>query len=293
MNKIHYCQCTYQERMPQTKVCVEQVSPWVDETIIIFDELTEEDKAWLKEKGCRIIQKPWVDFFSDYRNTYIDATPLGDWILVSDPDEIFNDESVKSFYKLVEKAEQIGSNAIEFDNQYEIELNNGEIYISKPNGNYKILLFKKEPNSRYTGLVHETLHGPRIVLKAPVDCFYYHRKKEWEIQERGARNYFCCGSGNNVCGDKWKEFRAWMLNRYNFNKWNDLRDEIRKKINMKKGILKFILNLPNEMDGSESPIHCEIIAFYRWLIQISTPEEIEFYKNFAEKHNLNWNADFR
>nr|URC16935.1 MAG: glycosyltransferase [Helarchaeota virus Nidhogg Meg22_1012] len=286
MNKIYYCQCTYGERMEQTKKCVTQVRPWVDECIIIHDDVDDESLKWLESMNCRTIHKKWIDYFSKYRNYYVNEVPVGDWILVSDPDELFNDDAVRSFRKLIEDAENIGCNQVEFDNQYEMLRADGTKYVAEPCGNYKILLFKREPNTRYTGLVHETLHGGICVLRAPKNCFFYHLKEEWEVEERGARNYFCCGSGINVQGSLWREFRQWMYEKYGIERWKDLRATIRKRKDMPKGILKFILNLPNIMDGNESPVHREVIAFFKWLKLISSDEDKEFYRNFMKENDI-------
>ena len=69
--KLIYCQATYSEDYPDTFLCIERVSPYVDATIIVEDgSLSTDQVGWLKEKGCIVKTFEFKDNLPAMRNEY-------------------------------------------------------------------------------------------------------------------------------------------------------------------------------------------------------------------------------
>jgi len=199
--KVTYCMAIYEERMAQVKQCIERVRPFVDRCIIVIDDtVTDENKKWLTQWGCEIHYRKWDNHFSKQRNAYLEPMKEGDWCLVSDPDELFSESLMFDLKTILFEAEKAGINSLCI-NAHDITTQlDGEVTTTVSNW-FKQLLFKYEEGVRYVGIVHETLL-PGIQGWRPVNLmeqyYYEHFKSIVEIKERGARNVFCGGGGNNV-----------------------------------------------------------------------------------------------
>jgi len=229
--KIVYAMNFYEERMPQVKQCIERVRPYVDRCVLVYDDtVTEESKKWLKQWGCELYYRKWDNHFSKQRNAYLEPINEGEWVLVSDPDELFCTELLKDLRKILTEAQKSGINILGI-NAHDITTElDGRVTRSVSDW-FKQLLFQYEEGVRYVGCVHETLlpsvHGWRA---ANLDKRYYyeHIKSMIEIKERGARNVFCGGGGNNV-KDKnrmYVELHRWA-DKHMFTDWPAVRAFIR------------------------------------------------------------------
>jgi len=228
--KIVYAMNFYEERMSQVKECVQRVRPYVDRCILVYDDtVTEKSKKWLEQWGCELYYRKWDNHFSKQRNAYLEPVNEGDWVLVSDPDELFCTELLKDLRKILTEAQKSGINILGI-NAHDITTELDGKVTETVSDWFKQLLFQYEEGVRYVGCVHETLlpsiHGWRA---ANLDKRYYyeHIKSMVEIKERGARNVFCGGGGNNV-KDKnpmYVELHKWAGN--GFTSWPALRDFIR------------------------------------------------------------------
>jgi len=229
--KIVYAMNFYEERMPQVKQCIERVRPYVDRCVLVYDDtVTEESKKWLKQWGCKLYYRKWDNHFSKQRNAYLEPINEGEWVLVSDPDELFCTELLKDLRKILTEAQKSGINILGI-NAHDITTElDGKVTRSVSDW-FKQLLFQYEEGVRYVGCVHETLlpgvHGWRA---ANLDKRYYyeHIKSMIEIKERGARNVFCGGGGNNV-KDKnpmYVELHE-IVKKFNIKEWPGLRDILR------------------------------------------------------------------
>jgi len=199
--RIVYCMNFYEERMSQVKQCVERVRPYVDRCILVYDDtVTEESKKWLTQWGCELYYRKWDNHFSKQRNAYLEHVNESEWVLVSDPDELFCIELLKDIRNILTEAQKSGINVLGI-NAHDITTELDGRVTETVSDWFKQLLFKYEEGVRYVGCVHETLlpgiHGWR---GANLDKRYYyeHIKSMLEIKERGARNVFCGGGGNNV-----------------------------------------------------------------------------------------------
>lgn len=103
------CQGTYGERIEQTVEGVKRLRPYVDRMVVIVDEsVTEEQRQRLRDAGCEVYFEPWQDSMVKMRNAYLKRCQHGDWVIVSDPDELFCEEFCKDVRELTKRAEERG-----------------------------------------------------------------------------------------------------------------------------------------------------------------------------------------
>jgi len=230
--RIVYCMNFYEERINQVKKCVNRVASHVDRIVLVYDDsVTERSKKSLEEKGCELHYRKWDNHFSKQRNAYLDHVNEGEWVIVSDPDELYSVNFLRDARKIIIDAERRGYNILGI-NAHDITTELDSTVTKNVSGWFKQLIFKFEEGVRYVGCVHETLlpgiHGWRPVNLHP-RYYYEHIKSMIEIKERGARNVFCGGGGNNV-KDKnpmYVELQQWGR-KYGFFNWPALREFIRK-----------------------------------------------------------------
>jgi len=230
--KIVYCMTFYEERMAQVRKCVKKARPYVDRIIIVYDfSVSEQSKEWLITRGCELYYRKWDNHFSKQRNAYLDQVKEGEWVLVSDPDELHSLSLLKDLRKICHEADKQGINMLGI-NAHDITTQLDGSVTNTVSNWFKNLLFKYEEGVRYVGCVHETLlpgiHGWR---PANLDKKYYyeHIKSMVEVKERGARNVFCGGGGNNV-KDKnpmYDELHK-LCDEYGIKDWPTLREVVRK-----------------------------------------------------------------
>lgn len=193
---IVFCQVSYNEDEPNTKICIENIRPYVDRVVVIHDgTLSKEMLEWLKEKNCEAYMHPWQDSTSIQRNQYLERLEEGDWACVSDPDEQYGELLCKEIRELIERAERVGVN--------QISLNCHDTWL-KENGSkeehesdyYKPLIFRYIKGMRYEGIIHETLMAPPHVTwkigKASPKYFYRHIKSYATVWRNAVRNMWCC-----------------------------------------------------------------------------------------------------
>lgn len=230
--KIVYCMAIYEERMEQVLTCLNRVRLCVDRCVIVVDDsVTEKSKILLRGWGCEIFYRKWDNHFSKQRNEYLNHVNEGEWVLVSDPDELHSQSLMNDLKTVVTEAEKRGINILGI-NAHDITTQLNNTVTETVSNWFKQLLFKFEEGVRYVGCVHETLlpgvHGWRA---ADLDKRYYyeHIKSMVEIKERGARNVFCGGGGNNVIerNPMYVELHG-VAERLGLTDWPALREYIRK-----------------------------------------------------------------
>lgn len=229
--KIVYCMAIYGERYIQVLACLNRVRTYVDRCVIVVDDsVTEDEKIQLRQWGCSIRYRKWDNHFSKQRNEYLEGVNEGEWVLVSDPDELHSQSLMDDLKKIVTQAEEREINILGI-NAHDITTELDGTLTETVSNWHKQLLFKFEEGVRYVGVVHETLlpgvHGWRA---ADLDKHYYyeHIKSMVEIKERGARNVFCGGGGNNVLDKNpmYIELHAWA-NTHGIKDWAEIRKLVR------------------------------------------------------------------
>lgn len=219
-SKVIYCIWCYRGDFDGAKTCIERVQPGVDAVCVVGNDLTDQQAQWLKDKGCIVKLQLFNDNFIEQRNTYLEmARKLAKdpWVLISDPDEFFNEAIVRDLKEIVVKLEEEGYNAagINCHEEFkEAELTDEsdlksyhQIYSEGRESNYyKILLFKAYADLRYkaTGemrVLHETWGSPTQPTRAVYldkKYKYHHKKSPFRMWRNSARNVFMAGGGNSV-----------------------------------------------------------------------------------------------
>lgn len=238
MTKITYCMMT-QNRLVETIECIKRVLPYVDRVIIVdggsIDDSIFYLRNWAQEEPkLEFYVHPWKDDFPGQRNNYLSRVENDTWVLVSDPDEFFEDETLKNLRSLVAQAEKSGRDMVGF--QCRSKTMRGPNCVWSNLDNYhKRLLFKKFANVRYVGNPHERLeHHPHRIMDTKF--VYEHVKQDSVSWHRGARNLFAGGGGPNLgnSNDRWLKLRD-MCAQVGVNTWHQfdtylIKGEVRQDI---------------------------------------------------------------
>lgn len=269
---ITFCQMT-QNRLSETKYCVERYLPYVDQVIIVdggsIDDSIFYFRNWAeKEPKIKFFLHPWKDNFCEQRNNYLKHVPNNTWTLVSDPDEWFEQSLLEKLPELIQQAEQSKKDMIGFQCR-SVSLK-GPSRVWENLDNYrKRLLFKKYPNTHYIGNPHEGLaNHPHQIMDT--SYIYEHVKQENVIWHRGARNMFAGGGGPNLGArnPRWINLRQ-ICTELGLHTWHQM-DAYLLKGNVDERIKKMFFEFKdlNGWDGSSE--HRE---FYKLYFRIYHPEE--------------------
>jgi glycosyltransferase involved in cell wall biosynthesis len=162
--RIVYCQMT-QNRLPETRHCIQAVLPYVDQVIIVDGGSIDDSIFYLRnlaqeEPKLRFFIHPWTDNFSAQRNNYLKHVEPGTWCLVSDPDEWFEQTTLQNLQALINQAESVGKDMIRFRCR-SVSLRGDKRVWENLDNYHKGLLFKKYDKTYYVGNPHEHLsnHG--------------------------------------------------------------------------------------------------------------------------------------
>lgn len=221
---ITFCQMT-QNRLSETAACVERYLPYVDRVVIVdggsIDDTVFYFRNWAQqEPKIEYYLSPWKDDFSWQRNNYLDKVQDNTWALVSDPDELFEEETLKALPALIELAESKNMNMVGFQCR-SVSYKGPERVWESLDNYWKRLLFKKVRGAKYVGNPHEGLNGfPHRIMDTKY--IYEHIKQENVIWHRGARNMFCGGGGPNLgrSNERWIRLRR-ICNDLNLRNWHD------------------------------------------------------------------------
>ena len=260
--KLAFCQCTYYNDFDLTLECVKRAYKYVDYVIIVEDgTLTEEQRKKLQTYPNLILKKvEFKDNIPEFRNQYlVEAKKLKvDWVIVSDPDEIFNKTFWRDIRKIIQWAEANGYNMLGVNCRERFEavewLDDLDKLKEVPGGYresnfWKNLVFKLYPDLRYEGVgktksVHETWYSsvPWRAVNLPKKYWYEHRKSALKIWRNAARNLFIGGGGDNV-GDLnpyWTELRQ-ICNELGITTWREFENYL-KRGKVDKKLKQWLIN---------------------------------------------------
>lgn len=269
---ITYCQMT-QNRLSETKYCVERVLPWVDKVVIVdggsIDDSIFYFRNWAdKEPKLKFIVSAWRDDFSWQRNNYLAHVPDDTWALVSDPDEWFTDEVLSNLQRMVQKAEELGKDMIGFQCRSVSYKGPNRVW-ENLDRYWKRLLFKKYKGVQYAGNPHEHLKGhPHHIMDT--DLIYEHVKQENVIWHRGARNLFVGGGGPNLGTNnlRWVQLRN-RCKELGITSWHQF-DQYLLKGNVHPDIKAWMYNAKDCAGFDGSSEHRELYKLY---FRVYHPEE--------------------
>jgi hypothetical protein len=269
-SKIVFCQCTHGEQENWTKRCINTVKKYVDHMLVIYDDTVSEGfKEWLKHENVEGVYAPFTDDFSANRNNYITRVDNGEWLLVSDPDEIFSNDALSNVRRLVNESDD--------GKKYNLVRFKGDLVILDDDGTethtvsewYKFMLFQKSDLVHYTGLLHETLVGDWNEIEVPY--LYYHYKTIKDDIERSARNFFVCGGGENDESDYWKQWREWLVKEFNIKTWRELKQTLEKG-GIPQPLEDWIVSIKDKADYNPR-VDREVQAFYKYYFSVLYPDE--------------------
>lgn len=273
---IVYCMMT-QNRLLETKHCIDLVEPYVDHVVVVDGGSTDDSLFYLRNReGVNMFVHPWEDNFSSQRNNYVrrarEVVGHDDfWILVSDPDEWFEHDTLAMLTELQDDCERSGRNMVMFKCR-SVTLK-GDVRVWENEDEYwKGLFFRYTPETRYSGNPHETLHLTGGQRPIRVDFKYEHVKQENVIWHRGFRNMYVGGGGPNLGSRNplWVELKEAVKEVYGSSlQWHEfdkalLRGNLDQKI--KDLLIKF--RLEDGYDGSS-----EMRESYKLYFRIYHPEE--------------------
>jgi len=215
--QIIYCMMA-QNRLSEVKKCVERALPYVDHIVVVDGGSVDDSLFYFRnwsqqEPKLHFYLHPWTDHFSDQRNNYLlrakEFAKPGDYILVSDPDELFEEETFKKIREIAQHVEKTGHNAAGFQCR-SVSLKGEEKVWESLDNYWKHLLYKWEPELKYHGNPHEgvsTKGGGLRVMNT--EFIYEHIKQENIIWHRGMRNFVIGGGGPNLGNSNavWVEFK--------------------------------------------------------------------------------------
>ena len=279
---IVFCQGSYFERAGQTEVCLKTVHNYVDRIVLIYDETYPQSKIDEWKKAYAKLDAyfdPWKDSMPEMRNTYLSKLEEGDWALVSDPDEVFDEHFLRNLRLLIENAERNGVNQL-LINSHDVDEEEDGTLEEGVSDFFKALLFKIGGDAGqvyYMGVglsknVHETLCGNWRPQVLPKEYFYRHYKKFHEVWERGFRNFWMGGGGNNVGpvlpngqpNKPWFSLRA-ITDRLGLKRWGDVREYMRKG-NIDEEFKRWLIDNRNWNDVPDMASEIrEGFKWYKWL----------------------------
>ncbi len=274
---ITYCMMQ-QNRLVETIHCLEKYLPYVDRAIVIDGGSIDDSIFYLRnwaqvEPKLEFVLNAWTDNFSAQRNQYLSRVQPNSWVLVSDPDEWFEDDLLPNLKGLVAQAEAHGKDMIGFQCR-SVSLKGNQRVWENLDEYWKRLLFKKYPNTHYVGNPHEGLaNHPHQIMDTQFK--YEHVKQENVIWHRGARNLYCGGGGPNMgsSNPKWVYLKE-ITNRLGIGTWHQF-DQYLIKGNIDPELAKLIMTFKDEKGYDGSSEHREL---YKLLYRIYHPElePIEF-----------------
>lgn len=221
--KITYCLMAL-NNLHEVIRCIERVKPYVDRVIVVDGGSIDDTIVTLRNwKSIELYIHPWEDSFSKQRNNYVKHAledPRSDWMIVSDPDELFSEDACKNFRILAETAGAYNAIAFRAESVY---INGPIINRSQVKNYWKALMFRLVDGSHYTGNPHETYNMPGGVSEKRVEHKYYHIKQEGVVWIRATRNVFIGGGGKNLGKDHplWIDFRRLVKEKTGIDTWRD------------------------------------------------------------------------
>jgi glycosyltransferase involved in cell wall biosynthesis len=146
--------------------CLESAREAVDEMIVVDTGSTDRTIEMARSLGARVLSFPWCDDFSAARNFALDQAS-GDWILHLDADEELDEEDIPQIRQLIDRSDL---------DSIVVAIHNVE---QRPGGRRKVFIhpypriFRRHPDIRYQGLVHEFLTHLKATFYTSIRIYHY------------------------------------------------------------------------------------------------------------------------
>ena len=284
MSKIVYAQMC-QNTISFTTKCIENALPYVDHIIIVdggsIDSTIITLRNWEREEPkLHFYLHPWCDNFSAQRNNYVkhaeEFLRPGDGLIVSDPDEFFEEKTFQNLPKILDFLKKSGHTVAGFQCR-SVSLRGQKRVWENLDQYWKHLFYIYDgPGSLvYTGNPHETMNMRHGFRQVNTPFLYEHIKQENEIWPKGMRNFVIGGGGPNL-GDKnpiWVEFKQVCSSVNIPTQWHDFYKYLLKG-NIHQSLKDWMIKYSqiDEFDGC-SEIREGYKSYFRMLHPEEEPEE--------------------
>lgn len=236
--QLIYCMMC-QNRLSEVKQCVDRALPYVDHIVVVdggsIDESIFYFRNWsMEEPKLHFYLHPWTDNFSAQRTNYLrhadEFAKPGDIIIVSDPDELFEEKTWQNMRAIGDYLNKSQYNSAGLQCR-SVSLKGAKRVWENLDDYWKHLIYKWYPGMKYTGNPHETLLVPGGLKIVKTEFLYEHIKQENVIWLRGARNAYINGGGPNL-GEKnllWVELKNIVIDVYGrLLSWHEFEREMMK-----------------------------------------------------------------
>lgn len=164
--------------------CLKSAQDVVDEIIIVDTGSTDKTVDIARKYGAQVFFMEWANDFAKARNESLKHA-TGDWVLIMDADERIPSKHKENLRSLLIPTEQAISYLIYIRNYMREEDESSVL------GHYMVRLFRKVPESRFYGVIHEQLYPNWGEVTIPENTFYLNHlgygkldTKEKKIEER-------------------------------------------------------------------------------------------------------------
>lgn len=134
---------------------LQSVKHYADEIIVVDTGSTDNTVAIAEAAGARVSHFPWINDFAAAKNFALEQT-TGQWIAFFDADEYYSDEDAKKVRPLLERINPRLRTVGVMQKLLNIDRDRHDRLISVT---YQLRLFRRLPDVKYRGKVHEGLVG--------------------------------------------------------------------------------------------------------------------------------------
>jgi len=200
--------------LPTSLACLRSC---VDEIIVVDGGSIDATKSTAKAMGARVIDSPWTgENYSLQRQVYIDAAIArhggedGVWLLVLDSDEVLIGGEPRT---VVNELNRLGMDYARLPRKWLVNTPSGLSYVaSRPHyPDFQLRLFRLRSGLRYTGRIHEVLHGLGSGLDVAAPTILHLDLLRTDVAQRAqkVKRYETLEPGSGVP-------RFYLLERYGF-----------------------------------------------------------------------------
>lgn len=144
---------------------LESVQGVVDEIIIVDTGSTDNTVEIAREYGAKVYFRPWDDDFAAARNESLKHA-TGQWVLIMDADERIPASVKTNLRALLVDIPQFISYATLIKN---VQVSKG---VDSSFSHYVVRFFRKTPEAKFYGAVHESLYPNQGIIHLPETSFY-------------------------------------------------------------------------------------------------------------------------
>jgi glycosyltransferase involved in cell wall biosynthesis len=172
-------------------IALESLRDVYDELIIVDGGSKDLSCKIAASYGARIIHSPWKGNHSEQRNVYLQEVKT-DWIFVIDSDEFIDQKTLEFLKELKNSGRAATTDNFWIARKWISPFNKSYFVSSSPHyPDWQRRIFRYNKSIKYSGLIHESIHGLEKSGEALPDVCVYHSdlliKSESQRQEKVQR----------------------------------------------------------------------------------------------------------